>query len=180
MRFFCETVKRSFIDKIHFQSRHGNPILQQQAQRVRDIAEKADRFTKKRLLTLAEYYEARALESSCPLRRSMLRLRFPRRRSESTMRVGPIPSLDASPSSPRARRQHHGKILSQTCRICCIQLPSVHHGPVFEFYNVAGGHEKYISSNRFDDFGGHCVRGRHAGRPVQPVHSGTALRFTDL
>jgi hypothetical protein len=40
----------------------------EQAQRIREIAEKADPFTKKRLLTLAEYYEARALESSRPLR----------------------------------------------------------------------------------------------------------------
>jgi hypothetical protein len=38
------------------------------AQRVREIAARADPFTKKRLFTLAERYDARALESSRPLR----------------------------------------------------------------------------------------------------------------
>jgi hypothetical protein len=42
--------------------------FREQAQRVRDIAEKADSFTKKRLLILAEHYDARALESSGPPR----------------------------------------------------------------------------------------------------------------
>jgi hypothetical protein len=40
----------------------------EQAQRVRDMAEKADPFTKRRLLILAEHYDARAIESSRPLR----------------------------------------------------------------------------------------------------------------
>ena len=47
--------------------------LREQAQPVRDIAERADPLTKKRLLTLAEHYDARALES---------RLHFRLRRSE--------------------------------------------------------------------------------------------------
>jgi hypothetical protein len=49
--------------------------LREQAQRVRDIAERADPFTKKRLLTLAEHYDARALESSRPFRSTHFRLR---------------------------------------------------------------------------------------------------------
>lgn len=42
--------------------------FKEQAQRVRDLAEKADAFTKKRLLALADHYDARALESSRPVR----------------------------------------------------------------------------------------------------------------
>ena len=42
--------------------------FREQAQRVRELAEKADSFTKKRLLTLAQHYDARALESSRPIR----------------------------------------------------------------------------------------------------------------
>jgi len=42
--------------------------FREQAQRVREIADKADTFTRKRLLSLAEHYDARALESSRPLR----------------------------------------------------------------------------------------------------------------
>lgn len=42
--------------------------FREQAQRVRELAEKADSFTKKRLLTLAEHYDARAVESSRPVR----------------------------------------------------------------------------------------------------------------
>jgi hypothetical protein len=42
--------------------------FREQAQRVRDLSEKADPFTKKRLLTLAEHYDARALDCSRSLR----------------------------------------------------------------------------------------------------------------
>ena len=42
--------------------------FREQAQRVREIADKADAFTRKHLLSLAEHYDARALESSRPLR----------------------------------------------------------------------------------------------------------------
>jgi hypothetical protein len=42
--------------------------FREQAQRVREIADKADTFTRKRLLSLAEHYDARALASSRPLR----------------------------------------------------------------------------------------------------------------
>ncbi|MEH2506647.1 hypothetical protein V1290_005458 [Bradyrhizobium sp. AZCC 1578] len=39
-------------------------FYRQQAQRVRDLAEKADRFTKQRLLDLAGRYDARAVSPS--------------------------------------------------------------------------------------------------------------------
>jgi hypothetical protein len=42
--------------------------FKEQAQRVRDIAEKADPFTRKRLLALAEHYDAQTIETSRPLR----------------------------------------------------------------------------------------------------------------
>jgi hypothetical protein len=42
--------------------------LREQAQPVQDIAERADPLTKKRLLTLAEHYDARALESRLHVR----------------------------------------------------------------------------------------------------------------
>jgi hypothetical protein len=38
--------------------------FREQARRVRQLAEKADPFTKKRLLSLAEHYDIRALDSS--------------------------------------------------------------------------------------------------------------------
>jgi hypothetical protein len=38
--------------------------FKEQAQRVRDIAEKADPFTRKRLLALAEHYDAQTIETS--------------------------------------------------------------------------------------------------------------------
>jgi hypothetical protein len=46
--------------------------FREQAQRIRDIAERADPFTRKRLLALAERYDARVLESSRPLRSTPL------------------------------------------------------------------------------------------------------------
>jgi len=66
MRFVCETVKDLSSTRSIFDRGMETQYFREQAQRVRDIAEKADPFTKKRLLTLAEYYEARALESPRP------------------------------------------------------------------------------------------------------------------
>ena len=68
MRFVCETVKDLSSTRSIFDRGMETQYFREQAQRVRDIAEKADPFTKKRLLTLAEYYEARALESPRPQR----------------------------------------------------------------------------------------------------------------
>jgi hypothetical protein len=68
MRFVCETVKDLSSTRSIFDRGMETQYFREQAQRVRDIAEKADPFTKKRLLALAEYYEARALESPRPLR----------------------------------------------------------------------------------------------------------------
>ncbi len=53
---------------LFFELNMETQYFKEQAQRVRDLAEKADAFTKKRLLALADHYDARALESSRPVR----------------------------------------------------------------------------------------------------------------
>ena len=46
---------------------HMNQFIEERAKLVRSLAEKADSFTKARLLKLAEHYEGRLRKSSRPL-----------------------------------------------------------------------------------------------------------------
>jgi hypothetical protein len=122
-------------------------FYRQQALRVRDLAGKADPFTRRRLLDLADRYDAkggapslasRAIERPLPLPRANQSIDRPVRHEEAPARRDRVQSLqrdrlsagasagarsqNLSGAMPKVRRQRSGDRARMTARFLVIQL----------------------------------------------------------